>query len=91
MNDSELKRQEVARLAAPRKRVFTVVGPHLVGGKRKGEVVEMELTDGEADALITAGHVVEKSPTKAVAVPTNDEATATENVPKRVIQPKSSP
>jgi len=43
-----------------RTRVFVVSGPHTIAGKSKGEVVELELTDDQADALIKAGHIVER-------------------------------
>lgn len=39
-------------------REYLVVGPKKVGGKKKGEVVSLTLTEGQASALIEAGHVV---------------------------------
>jgi hypothetical protein len=39
-------------------REYLVVGPKVVGGKKKGEVVKLTLTEGQASALIEAGHVV---------------------------------
>lgn len=57
-----------------RLRTFDVVGPHTVFGKHAGEVLEIELTDEQADALILGGHVVEKSATKAVEAKPAEEA-----------------
>lgn len=57
-----------------RQRVFTVVGPRRVNGKTRGEEVTLELTDAQADALILAGHVEERSAT--VVVPVADDAYA---------------
>lgn len=61
-----LRAKDTSQVKRPR--VFTVVGPHDVFGKHKGEVVEVELTDSQADALIIGGHVVEKSVTKSSEV-----------------------
>lgn len=70
------------RLDGLRKRLFTVVGPHLVHGKSKGEVIEVEITDAQADALIIAGHVTEKfEPTAKVDIVKVAEATE----PPRVV------
>lgn len=44
-------------------RTFTVAGPRPIQGKCKGETVVLCVTPEQADALILAGHVVEKSPT----------------------------
>lgn len=38
-------------------RLFEVVGPHTVFGAHPGDVVELGLTNGQANALIEAGHL----------------------------------
>lgn len=38
-------------------RLYEVVGPHTVFGAAPGDVVELALTDGQANALIEAGHL----------------------------------
>jgi hypothetical protein len=40
------------------KRAYIVTGPHTVGGKARGETVELELSDASARVLIDAGHVI---------------------------------
>jgi hypothetical protein len=37
---------------------YEVVGPHDVGGKVLGERVCLDLTEGQAAALVEAGHVI---------------------------------
>jgi hypothetical protein len=78
--EEQLKQKAIDDLHGLRKRVFTVAGPHTVFGKHKGETVEAELTDEQADALILGGHVVEKSATKAVVLEPAEEAPHTEAV-----------
>lgn len=58
--DHWAEQREKNRSDGSRKRTFTVVGPHTVHGKNKGETLTVELTDSQADVLISAGHVVEK-------------------------------
>ncbi len=38
---------------------YSVVGPHEVFGAKPGDVVELELTEGQAPALIDGGHLEE--------------------------------
>lgn len=78
-NWEELHRKH--RDGGMRKRLFTVTGPRPVHGKRKGEILEIELTEAQADALILAGHITEKSRTAPMVVPVKvAESTAVETV-----------
>lgn len=52
------KAREENRNNGLRTRAFLVVGPHEIRGKVKGERVDIELTDDQAEALIQAGHVI---------------------------------
>lgn len=64
------------RVDGLRKRLFSVVSNKTVHGKRKGETLEVELTDSQADALIIAGHITEKfEPTPKVDIVKVAEAT----------------
>lgn len=49
---------------------FKVTGPHRVGGKRNGELVELDLTD-QVRALIDGGHL---APAKGQERAADDEA-----------------
>lgn len=64
------------RLDGYRTRLFTVVSNKTIYGKRKGETLEIVITDSQADALIIAGHITEKfEPTPKVDIVKVAEAT----------------